>query len=101
MRVSFQQIKSCQFANPYDGKGFRGSESTLILTGQYVEKRVEDDGYELYVIDTVFPLIFNFSSGEGDLGKIGDWIELELILEVCFDDVLTIEEWIRLNPDKK
>lgn len=101
IRPASTQIKSCRFSDPRDGRRLWGSESKLILTGQYIDKIVESDGYEEYVIDTIFLLKFGFTSGEGEFGKIGSWIELEVTLEVFFDDVLTVEEWLSLNPSKK
>ena len=101
VRPTSTQKKNCLFFDPRDGKKLWGSGSRIILTGKYIDKVVEDDGYEEYIVDAIFLLKFGFTSGEGDLGRIGDWIELELTLEVFFDVVLTVEEWLDLNPDKK
>jgi hypothetical protein len=93
--------KSFRHCNPFDGKKFWGSESMIALTGKLLEKVVRDDGDVSYVIDTIFPMVGHFDFYGKEPGKIGDWLEFEMLMEVMFDEVLSVEEWTRLHPDQK
>jgi hypothetical protein len=102
VKPSMTKEKKFHLPNPlFKNKGLGMAESFIQLTGQYIEKLTNDEGRDLFVIDTVFPLTFGFTCGHGEPGKLGDWIELELTLSISFDEVVTIDEWIRFNPDKK
>jgi hypothetical protein len=92
--------KSFHLCDPLDGKRLRGSESTIVLTGQFLEKVIRDDGDVSYIIDTIFLLKGHFDFYVKEPEKKGEWLELEMQMQVLFDEVLSVEEWIRLNPDQ-
>jgi hypothetical protein len=91
--------KSFRHCRPFDGKGFWGTESVIALTGQLLEKVIRDDGDVSYVIDTIFPMKGHFNFYDNEPGEIGDWLEFEMQMDIHFDEALSVEEWIRLNPD--
>jgi hypothetical protein len=97
--ISQVEEKTFRLYDPFDGKSCRVSESLIILTAQLTSKIVQDSGGMLYCFDAIFPLALA-SNFEGKApGNIGDWLELEITLDVIFDDVLTKDDWLRLNPE--
>jgi hypothetical protein len=70
--------KSFRHRDPFDGKGLRGSESPIALTGQFIEKVVRDDGDISYIIDTIFPMAGHFDFYDKEPGEKGDWLEFEM-----------------------
>jgi hypothetical protein len=102
IKTSSIKERTLRFEDPTDGKRLYRWASIVILTGKYVKKLVDKkDGYETYVIDTVFPFIFNNSYGEVEPAKIGDWIELRLNMNIIYDKVLSLEQWLHLYPQEK
>jgi hypothetical protein len=91
--------KTFRLYDPFDGKTCRVSESLIILTAQLVSKIVEVSGGVLYCFDAIFPLALASNFEGKSPGNIGDWLELEITLRVLFDDVLTNDHWLRLNPE--
>jgi hypothetical protein len=92
--------KSFRHRYPFGGESLRYSESPIALTGQFLEKVVGIDGDISYVIDTIFPMTGHFDFHGKEPGAIGDWLEFEMQMEVMFDEVISLEEWIRTNPDQ-
>jgi hypothetical protein len=74
------------------------SESLIFLTAQLMKKIIEDSGEILYCFDAIFPLPLASNFEGKSPGSIGDWLELEITLRVLFDNVVTKDDWLRLNP---
>jgi hypothetical protein len=91
--------KSFRHYNRFSGKHLEESASLVTLTGQLTEKLIQKDGSIVYTIDSVFPLRGLFNIDKQKSVKTGDWLELELQLDVLFNKSLTINDWAQLNPD--
>jgi hypothetical protein len=91
--------KSFRHYNKFSGKHLEESASLITLTGQLTEKLIQEDGSIVYTFDSVFPLQGLFNIDQQKPVKAGDWLELELQLDVLFNESLTINDWAQLNPD--
>jgi hypothetical protein len=90
-----QNIKTCQYADPFDDMKFRGSESELIFTGQYIGKK---DGYRYYLIESIFILALTLATSDVKPHRVGEWVAIRTILEVFSDRSINIDEWAYENP---
>jgi hypothetical protein len=93
-----QNIKTCQYADPFDNIKFLGSESELIFTGQYIGDKVEKDGYRYYLIESIFTLALTLATSGVKPQRAGEWVTIRTMLEVFFDRSITIDEWAHENP---